>query len=284
MLIFRLSGGLGNQFFSFAAGYSICKDKGELFGLDVSTQCADWFFRDFDLDNYDIHYDKKFLYRLGDAKIDHYLLNHICRRRSIGLFTPVVKERQRKQYDPELFSFSYKTAYVIGDWQSWRYFAGYESDIRKMFVYQSEMSPDAKRLKKQLQDDEKSVSVHIRRGDYVKLNNTVTDNYFADAIQLAAAKIPNPVFYCFSEDTEWAKVAFKDLPYQFVHMEYNSDNKGLEDFELMRSCHHQIICNSTYSWWAAWLNNNSNKLVIHPETAGWEGPDFWPETWCGIRL
>ena len=73
MLIFRLSGGLGNQFFSFAAGYRFCREKGEVFGLDVSTQCADWFFRDFDLANYDIRYDKEVLYRLGDNRMDHYL-------------------------------------------------------------------------------------------------------------------------------------------------------------------------------------------------------------------
>lgn len=284
MLIFRLSGGLGNQFFSFAAGYSICKDKGEVFGLDVSTQCAPWFFRDFDIDNYDIHYDKKILYRLGDEKIDHYLLNHICRRRAIGLFTPTIRERKLRQYDPDLFNFSYKTAYIIGDWQSWKYFANYEDDIRKMYVYQKKLSPDAGRLKQTLQANPSSIAVHIRRGDYVKQNSTIEDNYYIEAIRLAAEKIKNPVFYCFSEDTDWARNAFKDLPYQFVYMDYESDNKGLEDFELLRSCHHQITCNSTYSWWAAWLNDTPEKLVIHPEKKGWEGPDLWPEPWIGIRL
>ena len=58
-------------------------------------------------------------------------------------------------------------------------------------------------------------------------------------------------------------------------MDYESDNKGLEDFELLRSCHHQITCNSTYSWWAAWLNDTPEKLVIHPEKKGdVEGPIF----------
>ena len=119
MLIFRLSGGLGNQFFSFATAYQVCKDKNQVFGLDVSTQCADWFFRDFDLAHYAIHYDKKICYRLGDDKIDHLLLNHIHRRAAIGLFTPTVRERKTRTYDPEVFDFPYQTAYIIGDWQSY---------------------------------------------------------------------------------------------------------------------------------------------------------------------
>ncbi len=284
MYIFRLSGGLGNQFFSFAAGYSICKEKGVPFGLDVSTQCAEWFFRDFDIDNYNICYDKQILYRIGNQKIDHLLLNHINRRQAIGLFTPTVKERNPHVYDPELFNFSYKHVYIIGDWQSWKYFEKYSQEIRDMFTYKNPLSPGAEAWKNRIQQDKNSIAVHVRRGDYVKLNITIDDQYYVDAVKMAAAQIKDPVFYCFSEDTEWVRHLFKDLPYPFVYMDYESDRKGLEDFELLRSCHHVITCNSTYSWWAAWLNPNPDKLVIHPEKEYWEGEDFWPSEWKTIVL
>lgn len=282
MLIFRLSGGLGNQFFSFAAGYRFCREKGEVFGLDVSTQCADWFFRDFDLANYDIRYDKEVLYRLGDNRMDHYLWNHVNRRKEIGLFTPTIRERKLYQYDPELFQFSKHHVYVIGDWQSWKYFLPVEKEIRKMYQYQNELSSDASRWK-ELIDHTNSVAVHIRRGDYVDLNITIDPQYYVNALAFAAEQLQDPVFYCFSEDTAWVRNAFKDLPYHFEYMEYDSSKKGLEDFELMRSCKHQIVCDSTYSWWAAYLNDNTDKLVVHPLVKK-KGQDFWPLDWNEIEF
>ena len=284
MWIFRLSGGLGNQFFSFAAAYHICREKNRVFGLDVSTQCADWFFRDFDLSHYDIHYDKKICYRLGDDRIDHLLLNHVCRRAALGLLTPTVKERKRRTYDPEVFDVPYRNAYFVGDWQSYKYFQDSEADIRRMFVYQDAFSKGAEAIKERIAGTPQSVGVHFRRGDYVNLNITIDPKYYHDAIVMAAQKLDDPVFFCFSEDLEWVKQNVSDLPYHFEFIEYESDQKGLEDFELLRSCRNIITCNSTYSWWAAWLNEEKDRLVIHPEMENWQGDDFWPAEWEKIVL
>ena len=284
MLIFRLSGGLGNQFFSFATAYQICKNKNQVFGLDVSTQCSKWFFRDFDISHYDIHYDKQICYRLGDDKIDHLLLNHVCRRAAIGLFTPTVRERKTRTYDPEVFDFNYKTAYIIGDWQSYKYFRDSEEEIRNMFVYQDPLTKEATALRTEIMAQPQSVGVHFRRGDYVNLNITIDPKYYRDAIEIMAKRLDNPVFYCFSEDLEYVRQTVSDLPYQFKYVEYESDQKGIEDFELLRSCKSIIVCNSTYSWWAAWLNGNKDKIVIHPEMEHWQGEDFWPQEWEKIEL
>ena len=105
--IFRLSGGLGNQFFSFAAGYQCCKERGEKLALDVSTQEAAWFFRNFDLSNYAIEYDKKISYRLGDKWYDHLFLNHLFRRLAIGFFTPTLSERMVNDAGCGVVSLSY---------------------------------------------------------------------------------------------------------------------------------------------------------------------------------
>jgi hypothetical protein len=112
-------------------------------------------------------------------------------------------------------------------------------------------------------------AVHVRRGDYVNLK-TATDfhgvlsvNYYRDAMKLVSAKHPDVQFFVFSDDLKWCRENFNiDLPLTFVdnHSAYSS-----ADLFLMKYCHHNIIANSSYSWWGAWLNQNPNKMVIAPD-------------------
>ena len=280
MVIFWLSGGFGNQLFSFAAGYQLAKDRKETFAIDTSAQEAPWFFRNYDIGHYNIHYDKKICYPLGNRKIDHYLLNHVHRRKAIGLFTPTIKERYKYHYDPELFNTYFGTAYYVGFWQCPKYFSHYESDIREMFVYTGPLSKQADQLQKEISSNPNSVAVHARRGDYVKIGIALEPAFYRNAIERMAEQMENPVFYLFSEDPDWILNAVKDLPFQFRLMNYQSPDKGIEDFELMRSCKHQIISNSTYSWWAAWLNDNPNKIILRPSSGLSEDTsEFWPPEW-----
>ncbi len=280
--IFRLSGGLGNQFFSYAAAYQCCKENGYRLGLDVSTQEAKWFFRNYDLQNYAIEVDQKISYRLGDKLWDHLLLNHVCRRMAIGFFTPTIYE-DKSSFRPDVFKpLSKRTYYLIGDWQRLQYFDKYADDIKKMFVYQKALSDGATNWKTAIMKEKNSVAVHARRGDYVSLNAALESDYFIKAIELMGGKLQNPTFYCFSEDIGWLKEALSSLQekYRFEYVEYDSDEKGIEDFELMRLCNHQIVANSTYSWWAAYLNSNPEKTVIHPNT---HNDDFWPREWICVE-
>ena len=153
-----------------------------------------------------------------------------------------------------------------------------------MFVFQDAFSKGAEEIRQKIAATPQSVGVHCRRGDYVNLNITIDPKYYHDAIVMAAQQLDDPVFYCFSEDLEWVKQNVADLPYHFEFVEYDSNLKGIEDFELLRSCKHIITCNSTYSWWAAWLNDNPDKLIIHPEMENWQGDDFWPAEWKKIEL
>ena len=277
--IFRLSGGLGNQFFSFAAAYQCCKERGEALALDVSTQEAPWFFRDFDLSHYAIEYDRKISYRLGDKWYDHLFLNHLFRRIAIGFFTPSLYEKSVTPLREDVFSGLKRRTYIIGDWQSEIMFSKYEPDIRRMFVYQDALSDGAEGWMSKIKGDTGSIAVHARRGDYVQIGCALDSGYFVRAVEAMAQKVADPVFYCFSEDLKWLENAVKDLPYRFKFVDYVSDKKGIEDFELMRVCRHQIAANSTYSWWAAWLNTNSEKVVIHPAT---KQNGFWPAEWIQI--
>ena len=279
MIIFRLSGGFGNQLFSFAAGYQVAKDRHETYAIDTSTQEAPWFFRNLDIAHYDIHYDKKICYTLGDRKIDHLLLNHIHRRAALGLFTPTVKERNLYHYDPDIFNGNHGTVYYIGDWQCPQYFAHYEEDIRRMFIYHDQLSEEAAVLKQEIINTPNSVAVHARRGDYVQIGISLDQQFYRSCVMKIAEQVKDPVFYLFSEDPAWIMKAMQGLPYSFRLMDYASSQKGLEDFELMRNCHHQIVSNSTYSWWAAWLNENPGKIILRPNSGARKDTDFWPENW-----
>ncbi len=282
MKIFRLSGGLGNQFFSYAACYQYCRDHNEPIVLDTSTQEAEWFFRDFDLSHYNIRIDKKICYRLGDAWYDHLLLNHLFRRKAIGIFTPTIYQ-QRGGFHPETFDDLPNTCYMIGDWQYLGYFERYSDELRELFTYKEKLSSGAELMKSKIDKANCSVAIHARRGDKALMGAVLEGQYFIEAVNQAAETLGQSQisFFCFSEDTDWLRRTFVGVEkkYNFVYMDYESDNKGLEDFELMRHCKHQIISDSTYSYWAAYLNSNHDKKVFYQRN---RRKGYWPEEWIPV--
>ena len=285
MIIFRLSGGFGNQLWSFAAGYSLAKDRGEEFVLDTSTQDAKWFFRNTEIENYAIAGYRRISYRLGEGKLDHLLLNHVCRRSAIGFFTPSVVERNKDIFDPDIFDAAgkKKKIYYVGDWQHKGYFKNCEDDIRRMYVYKNELSEHGKKLLSEIRSTE-SVGVHVRRGDYVRIGIALTPEFYIRAFNAIVEKTRNPVFYCFTEDEEWCRKSFKGISYDIRYTTYEADHKNLEDFELLRACRHRIISRSTFSWWADYLSDSNNKITVAPDNAIWDRMDreTWPDDWIYI--
>jgi hypothetical protein len=114
-----------------------------------------------------------------------------------------------------------------------------------------------------------SISVHVRRGDYI--SNSVINSYhgvcdmayYKDAIARIRSIVNEAVFFVFSDDMEWAKAEFQDIP-SIRFVENNSGPSSYMDMMLMSNCKHNIIANSSFSWWAAWLNINSAKIVMAP--------------------
>jgi len=133
-----------------------------------------------------------------------------------------------------------------------------------------------------------SVSIHFRRGDYVtnpltsQHHGVCSNKYYQDAISLLKSKISQPHFFLFSDEPEWLKtnVSLQE-PFRII-----DNNPGYVDLYLMSNCKHNIIANSSFSWWGAWLNNNPDKIVIAPHKwfnePGINTYDLIPETW--IRL
>jgi hypothetical protein len=129
-----------------------------------------------------------------------------------------------------------------------------------------------------------SVSIHVRRGDYANHPNIgILDiSYYQKAVIYMTKYIENPIFYIFSNDIEWCKENFMFIDKKII---IDKTNNEIEDMILMKNCNHNIIANSSFSWWGAWLNNNDNKIVIAPKKWMAENPNNYkwvPDNWVEI--
>ena len=155
-----------------------------------------------------------------------------------------------------------------GYWQSEKYFKNIKDEIIKSFTPIHDISEKAKQYIKEIENSN-SVSLHVRRGDYVDNTMfkgsglTITEMpYYKDAIEFINSKVENPKFFIFSDDIAWCKENFEFLE----DKTFIDDTKSaIDDMVLMSRCEHNIIANSTFSWWGAWLNRNKNKIVIAPK-------------------
>ena len=137
---------------------------------------------------------------------------------------------------------------------------------------------------------EESVSIHIRRSDYLSKKNSsifepISLNYYYSALELIKKQHPNIKLFVFSDDNQWVMDNFKtDLPTTFVT--HNDVSRGYDDLMLMSNCKHNITANSTFSWWGAWLNENPAKIVVTPSKWVKEDkyvePDLIPNNWIKV--
>lgn len=177
--------------------------------------------------------------------------------------------------------------YFYGTWQSEKYFL-YPDLIRKSFKFnEKNLSVKTISIANTLRGEKLWISIHIRRGDYLSENfkngfgNVCDLEYYKRAIDFFNKKFENPAFVFFSDDIDWVKYNFYNPAYIFV--DHNIGLDSWQDMYLMSLCQHNIIANSTFSWWGAWLNQNPDKIIIAPKT-WWNGikDDVVPESWIRI--
>jgi hypothetical protein len=180
--------------------------------------------------------------------------------------------------------------YLNGYWQSEKYFKSAEDKLRsELCLFDKPDEANQKILDEIVQCP--AVSLHIRRGDYITnpsaalVHGVCSLDYYHSAIRHITAHVENPYFFVFSDDPQWVKDNLKiGYPVQFV--EANGPDRGAEDMRLMKSCRHHIIANSSFSWWAAWLNDRLDKIVVAPRI--WfldtkiDTKDLIPEQWHRI--
>jgi len=285
-LIVKFNGGLGNQMFQWAFAHALEKKTGIQVLLDM-TFFEKNYSRPYELDVFSMDVKKV------QGFWANFKLNTIWRLRkklkNKKFFGTHIYEEPCFEYDPSVFNIEPNT-YIHGFFQSEKYIKDVENEIREAFKFK--VLPDEQNQKNidKIQSTN-SVSLHIRRGDYVQKKRfqdkyaTCSLDYYKRGVEYIAERIENPTLFIFSDDKEWVKENLK-LPYECVYVDNNSGAKSYEDLRLMSLCRHNIIANSSFSWWGAWLNNNKEKIVIGPQK--WFNDekviqtDIIPEEW--VRL
>jgi hypothetical protein len=272
MIIANVIGGLGNQMFQYAAARSLSLQLEQPLRLDISM-----------FDGYSLHQgfelERVFTCEIKTATEKDIrailawqsapLIRRILQRpRMAFLRNPKLVVEPRFSYWPE-FRFIARNSYLVGYWQSEKYFKSIATTIREDYNYKQPIDiHNAKWVAKI--GEVNSVSMHVRRGDYVsdpRANAThglCSLEYYRAAIRHVADRVADPHFFIFSDDMEWVRENMKvDYPCEYVS--HNDGAESYRDMQLMSTCQHHIIANSSFSWWGAWLNPREDKIVVAPE-------------------
>lgn len=266
MVITKLMGGLGNQLFQYAFGRSIALKNNCGLKFDLS------YFESTSFRKYELHHFK--IIAANPATVDeieqlkqkHFSKLNTYKRKLLNTKSYFVHEKSLL-FNPHYFALQ-KDAYVDGYWQSEKYFIDSSEQIRKEFQFKNPPSPANQELLSDI-NATNAISIHIRRTDYVdngdlNIHGVCSVDYYHQAIELMANKMPDAVFYFFSDDIAWVRQHL-NIPYNNVFVDINDGDTAYEDLRLMLSCKHHIIANSSFSWWGAWLNPNPDKIVIAPK-------------------
>jgi hypothetical protein len=179
----------------------------------------------------------------------------------------ILKESCLKPFTPSIFDMP-KQVLLDGYWQTEKYFASCKEIIQKEFTLKNPPCEASAALAERIKKSD-SVAVHVRRGDYVtdaginRVHGTCETGYYEQCLAHFTKQPANPVFFVFSDDPEWVE---KNFPRAFAAVEPvgNTGGNDYEDLWLMSLCKHNITANSSFSWWAAWLNRNPGKIVLAP--------------------
>lgn len=293
MNIVRISAGLGNQMFQYAL-YLALKENGadENTAIDITEFQYRKHHQGYELQKVfgvePRYATKKEIFKIAD--VDKSFWN--CFRRDVLQIKRQTPETIFNQ-DGELFNsevFSRKNTYFQGFWQSWKYFDKIEEAIRTQFTFKPPFSEINKACAQAI-DGCESVSIHIRRGDYTKrrrwedIGSICSLDYYNWAIAHIHEQLGDKVHYfIFSDDIEWVKA---NLPISnATYINWNKDGESYNDLHLMSLCKHNIIANSSFSWWGAFLNQNPDKIVIAPERwyRNTPTPDLIPQGWITLPI
>jgi hypothetical protein len=288
MIITRITGGLGNQMFQYAIAKSIAKKNSDIFKLDISFYPKQSL-RKYELNLFNIEENIATEEECARLRGSEGLWFKIKRKLNLSINRPksYTFENNLTLFDKEVWN-KKGDIYLDGFWQNESYFKDIRDEILKDFTLKQDISNEAKKYLKNIQNIT-SVSLHIRRGDYVENNHTnkvhgICDlDYYKKAIRYINEKVKEPIFYIFSDDISWCKENFNFLENKIF---VDNTRSAVEDLELMKYCKHNIIANSTFSWWGAWLNDNKDKIVVAPkiwfEKEEWKNLNLSSEKWTKL--
>lgn len=299
-------GGLGNQMFIYSLFKSMC-NKGIKAKLDMS-----WF------DYYSMHNGYELATVFG-AKIVEATRKEVNQYANIkiGKINKLLKKTVHKKtqllygghdavtYHPEIFRVRNK--YIEGYWQCEKYFLDTNEAIRSIFTFPVETIESLLKetaFYKEFKSNKYKSSIHIRRGDYilnkpntarnrihkffpgkcVNLGGVCTESYYSNAINYLEKRTDKAHYYIFSNDVDWCKTNLRLPEKRHTFVDINTKENSYVDMYLMSQCNHNIIANSSFSWWGAWLNSHDDKIVVAPDRWFQDGylGDIIPEDWVKL--
>lgn len=283
MIVVKIKSGLGNQMFQYALGKRLSLDWGDELKYDLS-----WYSekrkgetpRQMEIKDFDIVFEEASKSEIEKNKPNYFAktLERIRGRLDRNYFFKFHKHLLKKK----------QNIYLDGYFQSFKYIEPIRKELISDFVLRDGFCDEAVDIKKQIQACDQSVAIHVRRGDYVTTckdwNGLCSVEYYKKGIDKIRNKYEDLKLFIFSDEIEWAKENLKfDIPMVFVS---RPGLKATEEILLMSLCEHQIIANSTFSWWGAWLNQNFEKIVIAPSrwllAADIDTRDLLPPDWIRI--
>jgi len=292
MIVSNIIGGLGNQMFQYSAGRALSLRLGQPLKLDARDFSGYKLHQGFELGRLfncdtEIATDDDLRFVLGWQRTK--LVQRVLRR-------PQLKSLRYKSYIVEP-CFNYwgginnlkDDVYLDGYWQSEKYFVEFADKIREDFTFKLPFSVQNAEIAQQI-SQVNAVSLHVRRGDYANnLKTTATHGlcsleYYRAAIDYVSAQVSQPCFFIFSDDIAWVKANLL-INSPTVFIDHNANQESYNDMRLMSLCKHNIIANSSFSWWGAWLNPNIEKIVIAPKqwfSKPTDTRDLIPASWVRV--
>lgn len=292
MVIAQLVGGLGNQLFQYATARAIAYRNRVPLRLDTSP------FQHYPDREYKLHHFNITASTISPETVDCLTRQNsksrlrrlfYLARRQLPLCVHATIEEQQYHFDRSVLEIP-GNIYLIGYWQSEKYFKDIEAVLREELVVTD--TPNAENVAmSRLINHVQAVSLHIRRGDYVsnpatyQHHGVCSPEYYHAAVEKVAQTVREPHFFVFSDDIEWAQHNLR-LEYPVTYVTHNGIEKDYEDLRLMSQCSHHIIANSSFSWWGAWLCTDPEQIVVTPQR--WfrnpdrDAQDIVPEAWHRI--
>ena len=278
MVVVTLRGGLGNQLFQYATGRAVALRTGSELRLDLSDIGNQWgpdiTERPLHLNAFDLSADYFKIAGGGHLRTAIYdklgsILWFVSKDAAVK-FVGIYKDDDTCVFDHRVLELP-GNIHLDGYWQSEKYFQPYADVLRDEISVQNPPVGKNRDWYEQI-ESANSLSIHVRRGDYVNLDRVLPPEYYHRALQhITKTTVISDVFV-FSDDMQWVREHRHELipnnpEFDLNYVDCNDGSTAHEDLRLMRACDHHIVANSTFSWWGAWLNEADSKRVI--------APDYW---------
>jgi len=293
MIASNIIGGLGNQMFQFACGHAtasrlnqplfVCLDQFERYKLHNGYQLDNIF--NVNAPELSCEARDELLGWRGEPNIRKVIAK-------LG-FSAIMPEKWFQEsslrYCEGINSID-GDCYLHGYWQSERYFKDYADDIRQVFKFNHQITGKNLEVLSMMRQ-QPSISVHVRRGDYLsnknnKIFNCLGVDYYLEGLKILINRFPGSKIFLFSDDPEWVRASLDPFIPDASIINHNFGENSYWDMMLMSSADHHIIANSSFSWWGAWLNPSKEKVVIAPKEWYLNSPDrcsdLIPEDWVRI--